>query len=975
VTSKPVAGLLERERELEDLGKALTEAQRGSGQLVLVEAPAGLGKTSLLEASFRTATAAGFRCLRARASELERDFAYGCVRQLLEPTIAKAAETERQRLFEGAAALSKPLFARSGAPHEVAPSVDNAFAMLHGLYWLLNNVVGEGPVAVYVDDLHWADTESVRFLNYLAPRLDGLPITVLASMRTGLHMTADLARLFSAVGTKILRPEPLSIEATAKLCELRFESQVDYPFAVACRHATGGNPFFLEALLREAKERGFSGAARDADRVRRLGPTAVARAVLLRLSGAPATATAFVRAAAVLGDGASISEAARFAGVSVTEAARAADLLIALALLKPSEGVEFAHPIVREAVYADIGSNERALAHTRAAAVLAACGASEERIAAQVVASDPVGEPTRVELLRRVAAAALAQGAAAATVAWLKRALAEPPSSVARPEVLLELGSAELRLAMPEAIEHLEAAVETIREPRLLGVAVRQLANALNMSGDFDRAVAALEWAIDIVEPTERELSLLLTAELAAKAQQARREARAPAASRLARHRDLKGDTPGERLVLASLAFEQARTSESASEAARHIERGLAGGRLLGEQDLDVVGPFYALVLGLLSTDELDLVETSLEQALDGARARASIPAMAFLLAHRGWLMLRRGAVALAEADARSALELLNAHDIELGKRFALAVLIWALVERGEIEIAEQELSGNDPCGEIPAGLSHNDLLEARGILRLAQGKTQAAFEDLLEFGRRNDLLGAANPLSSRWRSRACFALAATGDSEGARRMAAEDLERARRWGAATDIGIALRASALLDGETSVDRLREATDVLRRSPSRLELARALTDFGVALRHANRRTDARTALQEALELATACGADALAARAQVELRIAGGRSTDRTSTGLQSLTVSERRVAELAAAGHSNPEIAQTLFVTRKTVETHLGHVYSKLDISGRAQLQRALEEYPSRTPLGASARKDSGSSIRDLPDARAGTRS
>ena len=376
------------------------------------------------------------------------------------------------------------------------------------------------------------------------------------------------------------------------------------------------------------------------------------------------------------------------------------------------------------------------------------------------------------------------------------------------------------------------------------------------------------------------------------------------------------------------------------------IERALAGGRLLGEQDFDVVGPFYALVLGLLATDALDLAESSLEQALAEARARASIPALAFLLAHRGWLMLRRGAVALAEADARSALELLNAHDIELGKRFALAVLIWALVERGQIEIAEQELNDSALGGGIPPGLANNDLLEARGVLRLAQGQLQAAFEDLVEFGRRDELWGGANPLSSRWRSRACFALAGMRDVDGARRMAAEDLEQARRWGAATDIGIALRANALLDGTTSVDRLREAHDVLRHSPSRLELARVLTDLGVALRHANRRAEARIALQEGLELARVCDADALAARAHVELRIAGGRSSDRSSTGPQSLTASERRVAELAAEGRSNPEIAQTLFVTRKTVETHLGHVYSKLAISGRAQLRRALASEP-----------------------------
>ena len=286
VTTQTAARLLERERELTELENALTEAQQGRGQVVLVEAPAGLGKTSLLRAASETAAGAGFTTLRARASELERDFAYGCVRQLVEPAVGKASDAERDRLFEGAAALSRPLFAPTGTP-QLPPSADSTFSTLHGLYWLLNNLADEGPLALSVDDLHWSDAESLRFLNYLAPRLDGLPLTVLASTRSGENVPADLARLAAAPETTVLRPGPLSIEATATLCEERLGAPVAAEFAAACRDATGGNPFFLEALLREAREEGFSTASGDAIRVGRIGPAAVAQAVLLRLSGGP----------------------------------------------------------------------------------------------------------------------------------------------------------------------------------------------------------------------------------------------------------------------------------------------------------------------------------------------------------------------------------------------------------------------------------------------------------------------------------------------------------------------------------------------------------------------------------------------------------------------------------------------------------------------------------------------------------------
>jgi predicted ATPase len=349
--------LLERERERTLLGEALAEAQEGRGQVVLIEAPAGLGKTSLLSAAWETAGDLGFLCLRARATELERDFAFGCIRQLLEPVVAKGSDPDRARLFEGSAALSRPLFSASDLQQSRSPA-DSAFSALHGLYWLLDNLADEGPVALVVDDVHWSDPESVRFLNYLAPRVDGLALAVLVSARSGEDVPPDLVRLAAAPETTVVRPRPLSVEATARLCRQRLGADVAPEFASACREATGGNPFFLEALLHEVTERGLAPDSGEAARVMGIGPAAVAEAVLLRLSGRPAAATALVWAVAVAGDGASVAEAARLAELSEEEAVRAADLLGALEILERTERLEFAHPIVREAVYADIGSHE-----------------------------------------------------------------------------------------------------------------------------------------------------------------------------------------------------------------------------------------------------------------------------------------------------------------------------------------------------------------------------------------------------------------------------------------------------------------------------------------------------------------------------------------------------------------------------------------------------------------------------------------
>jgi DNA-binding CsgD family transcriptional regulator len=233
--------------------------------------------------------------------------------------------------------------------------------------------------------------------------------------------------------------------------------------------------------------------------------------------------------------------------------------------------------------------------------------------------------------------------------------------------------------------------------------------------------------------------------------------------------------------------------------------------------------------------------------------------------------------------------------------------------------------------------------LEARARLLLLQGRPQEAHDLLVDCGKRALAMNTPNPAVLPWRSRAALALAHLGEHDEARRLVGEEIELARRFGAPRAIGIALRAGGLIErGDESVDRLREAVTVLERSEARLELARAVIDLGAALRRAGHRRESRTPLRQGLDLAHRFGAAPLEALARSELEAAGARPRRATLTGVSSLTPSERRVAEMAADGLTNREIAQALFVTVKAVQWHLGNAYRKLDVTSREHLPRPL---------------------------------
>jgi ATP/maltotriose-dependent transcriptional regulator MalT len=331
--------------------------------------------------------------------------------------------------------------------------------------------------------------------------------------------------------------------------------------------------------------------------------------------------------------------------------------------------------------------------------------------------------------------------------------------------------------------------------------------------------------------------------------------------------------------------------------------------------------------------------------------ARASAEAWLALARRRGWrlgaafgslagaiIALRGGAIADAVAGAREALA---AEDAFWLVPLAGAFLVEALVQRDELELAYAELAGWGLDGELAVSWPTIALRLARGRLHAAAGDHERAVADLLDTGDLAEAAGIRNPAMHPWRSSAAVSLAALGRAAEARRLADDELELARRWGAPRTTGTALRVAGVVRGDREL--LAEAAATLAAAPASLERARALVDLGAAARRDRERIEAREHLREGLDRAHRLGGMALAARAREELRVAGARPRRDALRGRDALTPSELRVARLAAEGQSNRQIAQALFVTMRTVELHLTSTYAKLGTT-RDGLAAALEE-------------------------------
>jgi DNA-binding CsgD family transcriptional regulator len=937
----PQRDLLERDAELAAID-AVISATPGGDRLLAIEGPPGIGKTSLIVDAKARAREAGMQVLGARGSELERAFAYGVVRQLFEPSLARLPAEERAELFAGPAALAAPVF----DPVQLAaePAAGAPLASLHGLYWLAANVAARRSLLLAVDDLHWCDPPSLRWLAYLLPRMEGLGLVIVVGLRPG-EPGEDpglLTQLVSDPLATMLRPAPLSTDAAARLVRETLSPDADDAFCAACHQETSGNPQLLRELVHEVAAEGLAPIEENVRRLRELEARAGSRTVSARLSRLPPQATRLAQAVALLGDDANPRYAGALADLNEQAASVAAAALARVDVFRPQPPFGFVHPLIRTAVYEGLAPGDRDMGHARAARLLGDAGADPERVAAHLLLAPPALDPQVVATLREAARRAGARGASESAVAYLRRALAEPPPDADRAELLLDLGSAEALVSGEAAVEHLQEAHALIDDPIRRAETALLLGRQLFVLLRGEEADAVVTHALDELGGADAELERLLEGCLI------NNDLVVPslhhkALERLERIRSRAGDaTAGEKLLLSLLALHDARAGAPAAATVPLARRALAGGRLLEEQ---ILGAAFVVPAQVLAMADLDEALAVYEDALAEAHRRGSTAAFAAAKVFRAQAFVWRGDLAEAEAEAGEA--------FAAGETWAtsarlsghsLAFLATALMEQGRLDDAAAALAraGLDESFDSASMLYVHD---SRARLRLLRGDLAGGLDDMLAAGRVFEAVGGRNPAFLAWRSVAALALLQLGKQNEAQPLAWEELELARTWGAPRALGAALRVAGLVEGgQQGLALLDEAVEVLADSPAKLEHAKARTELGAALRRANRRSDAREHLRHAVELATICGAVPLSARAETELLATGARPRRIALSGLESLTPSERRVAQMAAEGPTNREIAQALFVTPKTVEVHLSSVYRKLGISSRSQLPPALNE-------------------------------
>ena len=1029
---------MERDREL-----AALDALLDRGGALVIEGGAGIGKTALAAAAAAAARQRGWRVLRGCGSELESGFAFGVVRQLLERMLAEAGPEQRAGLLAGPAQPVAGLLA--GPPAGELAAQDASFAIRHGLYWLIVHLAAGQPVLIIVDDAHWADEPSLRWLAYLATRLDGLGAALLVALRPA--EAASRAGPLQAVreAAAAVRPAVLTGDGVAVLARAALGEGVPGDQCAALRAASGGNPFYLSELLRatlaapaatqagpataptvpatssdpadpagQASEADPAGPAvapaAAADTAGPVSPAhpagmaspagmagaaseAVVRHVEARIQRLDPGAAALAQALAVLGDGGRLRHAAAIAGLDMPAAIRLAADLVRVEVLAAADPPGFLHPIVRDAVEAAATSDQRDAAHRRAARELDRDGAAPGQVAAHLMRVHPAEDPWVVTRLRQAARAAAQAGSPGPAGELLRRALAEPPLRADRLAVLGELAAADANAGRETALAWLEEALALTEDPRQRAAIAHEVARTYAALFRWVEAADVTSRALAELGDRDPELAAQLEAELAvAGMHDARRAALvAPAISRLTARRG-SGASPGAGSGPAVVAGSGggpgpaavAGTGDGAGPAAGTgagdwpgpgVGAGAGDGRtaealavaqgmaaLLTGQPADLAGGVLeaalaaappaaanwdtraALLWALITAERFGPVAAALPAMTNAASQAGSARGLIAVHSAAGLLHLRLGALPEADGAARVAVAVLRDGDFAAGLGVA-AVAAEIATESGELDEADALLDLIPPG---PPGVISVLVPAARGRLHLARGdgpRALACFEACLAMLHPDVWgIGVREAGDLHARSGAAQALLLTGDQDRARALAQAELADAREFGGRRALGVALRAAGLAQDQTDggLALLAESAEVLRGSPARLERARSLTELGAALRRAGQRTAARPLLAEALDLASRCGARPLAGRAHDELIAAGGRPRRERQYGVAALTPSELRVARLAADGRTNREIARGLYVTPKTVETHLAHAYAKLGITGRAGLAAAL---------------------------------
>jgi DNA-binding CsgD family transcriptional regulator len=805
------------------------------------------------------------------------------------------------------------------------------------------------PALLAIDDLHWCDSASIELLLYLLHRLDELHVALVMTRRPAVDEapTDPLAHLAAHPRVRVENLAPLGTEAIAALIRQVLGPDLDPALAEVCREATAGNPFFVQALLRALAEERHRSSDELISRARSLVPEAVSRALRVRVGRLGGEAAALARTVAVLGDDVPLRHAAALSGLTIGQASTAADALSGVDVLLAREPLRFVHPLVRQAIEHDIPASEQATRHLQAARLLYSEGGGVERVAAHLLLGRAEGDAWVVERLRAAAKEARASGAPQSAARYLERALAEPPNREARAGVLGELGALEALLGAPAAAEHLAAAIAQTGDPRRRAELALEIGRAYGARGEHIRAAEAFQQGLEDLESApagqaDGELCDQLQAGFIAVATlvPSLRPEAAEHASRWLRDVPSQPETQGERVLLGHMALEAAHHGEPAERIIELAERAWDEGRVLRHAASQWIG-WRLVANALCCAGALERAAEVSEAAIQDARRRGSPLGYATATFTRSSPRFLQGHISDALADLESTRD---------GQRYgwrqftrgAAAKYALCLIETGELEEAEAVLTEDAPLEE-PYDLEDAMRLAALAEVQRAGGQLEKALATATTAGQAAE---QTIPYFDycRWRTSAAQAALALGDREQALALADEMLARAVRTQVPEHKVEALRVLGMCQGGTAgIETLRQAVELGRSLPPRLETIRSLIECGAALRRANERASARPYLQEAADLARTGGARMLYERARTELSASGARPRrEALLSGPGSLTPSERRIAELAAGGQSNREIATNLFVTPKTVEYHLRNAYRKLDIQTRHELAQAL---------------------------------
>ncbi|MFF5205895.1 AAA family ATPase [Streptosporangium sp. NPDC000396] len=914
--------VVERDENLLLLRKCLADGIQGKGGVALLSGPVGSGKTELLRQITDHATAADVLVLAARGSRTEHDTPLGILRQLFHSTSLPPGRTEivEQLLHSGA----RTAMAR-GPEQETIEQVDAQIT--HGLCAEIFELAGDCPLLIVVDDAHHADISSIQCLLRLIHQLRSSRVTVMFAECEGPQPVHPLfhAELLRQPHCRRIQLVPLSQRAVFQILEQQMDAPTARRLVKACHQISGGNPLLLRALLEDYQMSAMAGAAEL------VVGTNFKQALLACLHRSTPTALEAARGIAVLGESSTATLIGQLLNAPIESAVQT---MLSLDMAGLLQGERFRHPAIRSVVLDDMSPQALADTHRRAARLLYHGEAQATVIAKHLIAAEHIQVPWALTVLLDAAKDASANDQSELAIECLELASQAATDEQQRAAILVLLARATSRISPVSAARQFLDLADIQRAGRL---EIRDAALIISHQlwfGRFDEGVSALEQLKESAVPSDAGTA----AEL--------RAARARLASwfpPLQVHipetmttSPLADTTPatGDKLLRAATVLRSVLTQgvdEAIIAEAEHVLKEF-------QAEDECIEDTVSALIALIYSDRMDLAVQWCNRLLKEASARRSSGWQTMFAIVRAEIAIRQGDLPAAEKHSRSALANMPWRSTGVANVGPLSSLLWATTAMGKYKEAASVLNQPVPDGAFQSrfGLHY---LHARGHYHLTQNRFDAALEDFTVCGDLMTDWGMDLPSLIPWRTGAALACLHLGQTYQARELVNDQLRLVLvRLGTVRSRahGITLRAlAAVSETGKRPPLLKQAASEFQECGDRLELAHTLADLSRAHRELGETSQAQMAARQAQHLAVECRAEPLVmelsnhvnAKAEVAVHVEDGTLTD-----------GERRVAELAASGHTNRQIADKLYITVSTVEQHLTKVYRKLNVTHRAAL-------------------------------------